>query len=142
LILAGSTDGVAGYPLFLTAARTGLRLGELMALKWANIDFQSRTLIVNQAMSRGEIGATKSGKAREVDMSRHLTDILRALHLQRRKEALAKGQSEISEFVFLTPAFTTLDAANFRHNVFGMPCRLPDSGRYGSMTSAIASHPY
>ncbi|MBI4527183.1 MAG: site-specific integrase [Deltaproteobacteria bacterium] len=106
------------YPFFLTAARTGLRLGELLALKWPNVDLHSRLIVVNQAMSRGKISTTKSGKSREVHMSQHLTDTLRTLHLKRREEALAKGQREIPEFVFLTPASTCLDAANVRHNVF------------------------
>jgi len=106
------------YPFFLTAARTGLRLGELLALKWANVDLHSRLIVVTQAMSRGKIGTTKSGKSREVHMSQHLTDTLRALHLKRREEALAKGLREIPEFVFLTPVGTPLDAANLRHKVF------------------------
>jgi integrase len=90
------------YPFFLTAARTGLRLGELLALKWENVDLHSRLIVVSQAMSRGKIG-TKSGKSREVHMSQQLTDTLRALHLRCREEALAKGLIEIPEFVFSHP---------------------------------------
>ena len=106
------------YPMLLTAARTGMRLGELRALKWQNVDLHSRLIVVNQAMSRNVLSTTKSGKSREVHMSQHLTDTLRALQLQRRKEAMAEGQSEIAEFVFLTHAGTQLDDANFRKNVF------------------------
>ena len=69
-------------------------------------------------MSRGKIGTTKSGKSREVHMSQHLADTLRALHLRRREETLAKGLSDIPEFVFLTPAGTPLDVAHLRHNTF------------------------
>lgn len=32
------------FPLFLCAARTGLRLGELLALQWGDLDFQIRFL--------------------------------------------------------------------------------------------------
>ena len=106
------------YPMLLTAARTGLRLGELLALNWSSVDLHSRLIIVSQAMSRNELSTTKSKRSREVHMSRHLTDILSALQLQRRKEALAKGLSEIAEFVFLTTAGTQVDPANFRKNVF------------------------
>ena len=106
------------YPMLLTAARTGMRLGELRALKWQNVDLHSRLIIVSQAMSRNVLSTTKNGKTREVHMSQHLTDTLRALQLQRRKEAMAAGLSEIAEFVFLTPAGTQLDESNFRSNVF------------------------
>jgi integrase len=106
------------YPMLLTAARTGLRLGELRALKWENVDFNSRLLVVSQAMSRNELSTTKSKKTREVHMSQHLTDTLRALHLQRRKEAMAAGSGTIADFVFINSAGTQLDAANFRKNVF------------------------
>lgn len=34
------------YPLFLTLAYTGLRVGELCALKWADIDFEEQTISI------------------------------------------------------------------------------------------------
>jgi len=92
------------FGIRLTAARTDLRLGELLALVWENVDLHSGIIFVNHAMSRGKIGTTKSGKSREVHMSQHLADTLRALHLRRREETLAKGLSDIPEFVFLTSA--------------------------------------
>jgi integrase len=30
------------YPLFLCAARTGMRLGELLGLQWGDLDFNGR----------------------------------------------------------------------------------------------------
>ncbi|MCE9676021.1 site-specific integrase [Paraclostridium bifermentans] len=38
--------------LFLIAISTGLRLGELLALKWSDIDFNTRMLTVNRTLSR------------------------------------------------------------------------------------------
>lgn len=106
------------YPLFLTAARTGLRLGELIALKWECIDFHGRFIDVRHGWSRGEISTTKNKKAREVHMSQHLTDTLKSLLLRRKAEALKNGTGEISEVVFLTPDGTRLDENNFRKQVF------------------------
>lgn len=37
-------------PLYLTALATGLRIGELTALTWDDIDFKSKTLIVNKTL--------------------------------------------------------------------------------------------
>jgi integrase len=115
------------FGIRLTAARTDLRLGELLALVWENVDLHSGIIFVNHAMSRGKIGTTKSGKSREVHMSQHLADTLRALHLRRREETLAKGLSDIPEFVFLTPAGTPLDVAQPTTQHFlacFKPCRI------------------
>jgi integrase len=38
--------------LFIVAACTGLRLGELLALRWSDVDFKAGALIVSRAMSR------------------------------------------------------------------------------------------
>jgi len=106
------------YPVFLTAARTGLRLGELIALKWESIDFHGRFIDVRYGWSRGEISSTKNKKAREVDMSQQLTDTLKSLLLRRKAEALKNGTGEIPELVFLTLGDTRLDENNFRKQVF------------------------
>ena len=41
--------------VFILALGTGLRIGELMALKWSNINFENKTLDVNRAMSRAYV---------------------------------------------------------------------------------------
>lgn len=38
--------------LFLTAIYTGLRIGELLGLKWSDIDFKTHTLTVNRSIQR------------------------------------------------------------------------------------------
>lgn len=38
--------------LFLTALGTGMRLGELLALKWSEVDFEDNCIRVNKAISR------------------------------------------------------------------------------------------
>ncbi len=52
------------------AAYTGLRRGELVALRWRDVDWEGRKLTVRRALSAGEIQATpKGGRAREVPLS-------------------------------------------------------------------------
>ena len=41
--------------LFLVAIGTGLRIGELLGLKWSDIDFNKRVLTVNRALQKGYI---------------------------------------------------------------------------------------
>ncbi len=51
----------------LTLAYTGIRVGELYALKWDDVDFGRRVLTINSSVSAGELTeTTKTGSAREV----------------------------------------------------------------------------
>jgi integrase len=88
------------HPFFLMAARTGLRLGELLAVRWGDIDFNSRFVWVRQSYRRGQFTPPKNGKDRKVDMSDQLAATLRKLLTQRKKEALKKGLGEVDELVF------------------------------------------
>jgi len=55
--------------LFRLAAFTGLRLGELLALRWEDVDVETRRLIVQRAVSAGVEGPTKSWQARFVPIA-------------------------------------------------------------------------
>lgn len=55
--------------LYRIAAHTGLRLGELLALRWADVHLDDRRLIVHRAFSAGVEGPTKSWQARFVPIS-------------------------------------------------------------------------
>jgi integrase len=43
------------YPLFLLLARTGTRIDEALGLKWDDIDFNGRFIILKRSLSRGKI---------------------------------------------------------------------------------------
>ncbi len=80
------------FPLFVVGAFAGLRRGELLGLRWDDLDFSRRTIHVErQALVGGGVGTPKSGKAREVDMAGMVADVLGALRAQRRSEDLAAG---------------------------------------------------
>ena len=106
------------YPLVLTLARTGLRIGEATALQWGDLDFHGRFIIVRRNISRGRIETPKNGKERRVDMSRQLADCLLRLKTQRKEEALKKGWRGIPEWVFVSEAGTPVDSSHFRSRVF------------------------
>lgn len=88
------------YPFFLCAFRTGMRLGELLALEWGDIDFNSRFIEVKRSYKRGRMSPTKTGKSRRVDMSDQLAEALRMLHKRRFLEALREGIGEPVETIF------------------------------------------
>jgi integrase len=70
---AGSDqDGV----IFLTAAFTGLRMGELLALRWRDVDFAGSLLRVRASYAGGALTAPKSGKVRSVPLA---PDVAQAL---------------------------------------------------------------
>jgi integrase len=56
-------------PMITLALRTGLRLGELRALRWEDVDLVAGRLVVRRAAWKSVIGTPKSGRSREVDLS-------------------------------------------------------------------------
>lgn len=62
--------------LFLTALKTGMRLGELLALTWADVDLSETVIRVRRSYTDGSIGPTKSGERRSVDLTEELVELL------------------------------------------------------------------
>ena len=55
--------------LYRVAAYTGMRLGELLALRWEDVDLERRRVIVHRAVSAGVEGPTKSRQARALPLA-------------------------------------------------------------------------
>jgi integrase len=62
--------------LFLTAALSGLRRSELLALRWEDIDFQQASIRVYEAFSAKQAGTPKSRKSRVIPMVAKVADTL------------------------------------------------------------------
>ena len=88
------------YEFFLCDFRTGMRLGEVLALKWGDIDWGQKFIKVQRTYKRGRFDKTKTKKNRRVDMSDELILHLKALLTRRKKEALVSGHSEPIELIF------------------------------------------
>jgi integrase len=108
----------AHYPMALTLARTGIRLGEVITLQWGDIDFHGRFINVRRNLSRGKIQTPKNGKSRKIDMSQQLTATLKELRHARKLEAIKKGWGGVPEFVFVNESGYLLDKNNWRKRVF------------------------
>jgi len=74
--------------LYLTAAFTGMRMGELLALCWREVDFSGATLWVRASYYLGQLTTPKSGKVRSValapDVAAALARLARELARRRR----------------------------------------------------------
>ena len=63
--------------MIIVAVRTGLRIGELLALRWIDVDLDAGRILVRQAVSEGIIGTPKNGRSREVALSKQAAEALR-----------------------------------------------------------------
>jgi integrase len=54
--------------IFTVAAFSGLRLGELLELRWRDVDFAKQTIMVRASFTHGQQGPPKSGKIRSVPL--------------------------------------------------------------------------
>lgn len=62
--------------MIVVALRTGLRLGELMALRWDDLDLVRGRMLVQRSVTRGVIGTPKSGKSRDVPLGASVVKVL------------------------------------------------------------------
>ncbi len=95
--------------LFLLFARTGMRMGEALALQWQDLDFAKREIRVVRALGAGgRIDTPKGGRGRTVDMSQELARMLRRLEIERKAETLKRGWPALPPWVFCTSTGTPL----------------------------------
>ncbi len=79
LALVRAADSEQDAAIYLTAAFTGLRRGELLALRWRDVDFAGQTIRVRASYAGGELTTPKSGKVRSVPMASDVAVALAAL---------------------------------------------------------------
>jgi integrase len=65
--------------IYLTAAYTGVRRGELVALRWRNVDFPRRHIRVTAGYTERALSTPKSGRARSVPMAPAVAEALARL---------------------------------------------------------------
>jgi integrase len=90
-VLADNAGSDQDAALFTVAAFTGLRLGELRALRWRDVDFAKRILHVRRNHPAGGVeGDPKSGKVRSVPLidqaARALDGLSRRAHFTARDD--------------------------------------------------------
>lgn len=85
LVTVAKKQGLSEYLIILLGGDAGLRCGEMMALRWSDVDLGSENpqLTVEQSDWKGHVTSPKGGRLRHVQLTRRLTDALRsARHLR------------------------------------------------------------
>ena len=79
MALVRAADSEQDAAIFLTAAFTGLRRGELVALRWRNVDFSRRHIRVTASYTERAFSTPKSGRGRAVPMAPAVAEALARL---------------------------------------------------------------
>lgn len=116
LALLAATAGDPLEALFRVAVAMGLRQGEILALRWEDVDLEKHQLTVSGTLTRltgqGLVRtSTKTNTVRIVPLPDNCAEALRAHRKRQREEPVAAGPawSDLG-FVFTTQAGTPLDA--------------------------------
>jgi integrase len=98
------------------AIQTGMRIGEILALRWKRVDLLNGTLEVAETYSDGEFGSSKTRSSCRVIP---ISSILRAeLEAQRARI----GEPGPDELVFQTTSGTPLNAENLYNRELAPAC--------------------
>jgi integrase len=84
--------------LCLVALKTGMRQGELFALRWCDIDLEQAVVRVRRSYTGGTLGTPKNRERRDVDLISDVVELLTQL----REEGSARGDG----LVFACPGGT------------------------------------
>lgn len=84
LIEAAKEDRLS-YEMILFTLRTGVRIGELLALDWSDINFANRLVTIKRNIVNGHIGSPKNNKYRSIYLAQ---DILGVLQTRKKDKGL------------------------------------------------------
>jgi integrase len=82
------------HPMLFTMARTGLRVGEAIGLRWEDLNLKKRTAYVLNAISKRRHSTPKSGIGRTIQLSPQVVQVLEDLYSARQIEQLERGWPE------------------------------------------------
>jgi len=150
--------GIAGDALevlIVMALRTAMRLGELLGLRWADVDAATSLLNVQRELYRHGgawlTDAPKSGKQRAIRVNADTVEMLRAYRIERSEALLAIGHRVTDDdLIFLTDAAEPFDGHHLTERRFqplldqlGLPRRRFHDLRHTAATLMLAGgiHP-
>ena len=124
LLEAASSAGDRLEALYVLAVHTGMRQGELLALKWEDIDLEAATLQVRRTLTKngGRLltGEPKTAKGRrKIQLTAASVDALKRHRKRQNEERLAAGELwQDNGLVFASEAGTLVNPTNLRKRSF------------------------
>jgi integrase len=109
--LARAADPPQDGALYITAAFTGLRLGELLALRWRDVDWGLQRIQVQRNYTDGREKEPKSGRVRSAPM---VDEVLAALDELSRREHFTRA----NDLVFCSVTGEHLEAWGMRRRFY------------------------
>jgi integrase len=142
-------EAVAGHrleALYIVAVTTGLRQGELLGLRWADVNLEAGTLQVRRTLSEARSGrifeSPKSGKGRNVRLTRLGLAALRAHRKAQLEERMRlAGLWQDNGLVFPSQVGTPLSGRNLHRHYKALLERagLPQSTRFHDLRHTCAT---
>ncbi|CAA9450484.1 MAG: Integrase [uncultured Rubrobacteraceae bacterium] len=104
------------YALYVVAIQYGLRQGELLGLKWSDLDLDAGSLQVRRTQSESGVGRIeelpKNGKGRRIELSKSVCEVLRGHRSRQLEERLAARSYDDQGLVFATERGTPINSSN------------------------------
>lgn len=100
-----SATGTIYYLPVMIAYHTGLRIGEICALSWSNVNLREKYIVVNKSMfyntelKQWELGKPKGGISRTVDFGNTLAEILKQAKKQQQENRMFFGENYIENYL-------------------------------------------
>jgi integrase len=125
------------FVIFLT--HMGSRFGEVAALRWENLSDDFSSAWIGRSISRGHEKTTKTGKARTIDLTRTVTEMLRERH--------TRLKSSPGDLVFMSPKGKPMNDHRFRARAWkpilescGIEYRVLYNARHSAISHSMAKH--
>lgn len=146
--IAGNTSEA----IFYIAINTGMRLSEILGLRWSRVNFKAGTIKVDAQMmvKRGKdtkrhLGTTKNGKTRTFRIAQSVLDMLKQVQRKQKENRLRAGQvwSNPLDLVFTNEAGQEIPHSTIEHRYkkimedIGLPDRRFHDLRHTFATEAI-----
>lgn len=123
-------------PVIMMLAWTGLRVSEALALRWEDIDFEAKEILVRRQLD--DKGRLKKPKTRAGVRTLPLLPILDCTLREHRKVQLALGLSSRQHLVFCSVRGKPLDRHNVRNK--GIIAAAEKAGLHGEGEKTVTTH--
>jgi integrase len=131
--LLSAAEGTRDEALILVALRTGMRQGELAALRWEDLDLSDKpTITVRRSAdtrTQTRVSTTKTGRERKIGIGPRTVTSLQAHRARQLKERMAASTWEDPGLVFPNTRGKVRRRASVVRSLKSITCRSRTSGR-------------